>query len=84
MMYLYESVFMIIKKVYNIVKRYFREIHGMPLSDKSWEYVKMLRILDILTIALILYLKRDASNITKKNIFRKYSHDQYIEQIETR
>ena len=68
------------KKVYNIVKRYFREIHGMLLNDKPWEYVKYSDIRH-LTIALILYLKCDISNITKKNIFRKYSHDQYNEQI---
>jgi len=69
------------KEIYNTVKRYFREVQGMPLNDKSWDYVKYADIRH-LTIALILYLKHDDSNITKKSIFRKYSHDKYIDQIE--
>ena len=68
------------KDVYNTVKRYFREVHGMPLNDRSWGYIKYPDIRH-LTIALILYLKRDISNITRKSIFRKYTHDQYIVQI---
>ena len=35
------------KEVYNTVKRYFREVHGMPLNDKPWEYSKILQISDI-------------------------------------
>ena len=33
------------------------------------------------TIAFILYLTRDISNITRKSIFRKYTHYQYIVHI---
>lgn len=69
-------------KVYEIVKRYFREIHGMKLNDKPVNSVKYNDLRHIIT-ALILYLRKDISTINKKSIFKKYTHSDFLDQIKS-
>ena len=67
-------------KLYEVVKRYFREVHGIKLNEKPLSSIKYSNIRHLI-IALILYMKQDASEINIKRIFRKDTHENYIEQI---
>ena len=82
MFYIRNNTYSDINGLYDAIKKYFKNVKMMKLSDKLLQnnnYSDKMHII----IAVICYLKEDINSINKRKIFRKFSYELYENTIDS-